>query len=890
MCELSRQKMAAPNETGSLTERNTTKLLKHMGRKLLKYLTSADKLLELLDKLELILSSLNQGPAKPLKESLVHSMKALISDELLHHRDQGVQISVASCLAEITRITAPEVPYNDEQMKEMFKVTVRAFEKLSHVSGHGYDKALAILDNVSNIRLCLVMLDLECEDLIIEMFQHFLRFTRSDHPRKAIDSMESIMTLLLAQSENITVHLLRPLLDSVRNENQTISPISWALGEKVITNCAVTLKPFMMKAVELSGRALNEYAPIVTSICQNGSESPQCDHSSGSKQTVVQVVEDKFDVPKDAYEQPSDATKGHVLDITCERDVLIMDDTKSIRSAGASTDGEAIKKSGSKMKPGSEISKNSKRSNGRNNFETSNLESIQEAKSESQLTIMPRKRGRKPNSLMNAEEGYDRSWIYPGTKSRKSAVSRKARNSSTAFPPSDKITSRRKDKLHPKPKTVSEALVSEQKSEKITKSVQSRTEDIGSDCPPYENLASDMENVLSKPEETSKGCEALAFKHKISENTNAAAFFTNNDIPDGFHTKGGRRRKIKNTGNQDIFPSAVSMLKEDKLKPLLQETSLDSPRVELQKESEVKPIRKIIFSMKIDGKTAAAPELVVAKTEPIFSCGDEGKHELGTNTELANIEGDRSSAQTKVEKKWRLNVTPNKGLNKSSAVKELKIESASKTLNGVEENSQARLRRRHSNVSVEASESRNPDNSLVGSRIKVWWPMDRTFYEGVVDSYDSIKGKHKILYADGDIEVLNLKKQRWELVSVNVSLDKEGGLALQKLAEASDIAEKSKEKSEMEPTKGAKIKSRSRGRASASIPKSESIKSAVKSVDTSVVDLPALADESIDDPPRTVGGKDSVRKPKTKKIKTGSDMKKNKSETDDPEKEKAQRA
>lgn len=53
-----------------------------------------------------------------------------------------------------------------------------SFEKLSHISGRAYEKVLIILDNVNKVRLCLVMLDLECNDLIIEMFQHFLRFIR----------------------------------------------------------------------------------------------------------------------------------------------------------------------------------------------------------------------------------------------------------------------------------------------------------------------------------------------------------------------------------------------------------------------------------------------------------------------------------------------------------------------------------------------------------------------------------------------------------------------------------------------------------------------------------------------------------------------------------------
>ncbi|ESW07806.1 hypothetical protein PHAVU_010G160600 [Phaseolus vulgaris] len=772
--------MASPDET----ERSVAKKLRYLGRKLLKG-SSVHKLMQLLHKLELVLSTVDQEPSKPIQESLVPSMKALISDELLRHTDENVKILVISCLSEITRITAPDAPYDDEQMKEIFKLTVASFEKLSHISGCGYEKALTLLDNVNKVRLCLVMLDLECNDLVIEMFQHFLRFIRSNHPCHAFHSMESIMTLILQESEQISLDLLRPLLDSVGNENQTISPMSWTLGEKVIRNCTAKLKPYLMKAVESSGRALNEYAQIVTDICQNESESPQRDDANGSKKTVAQEAGNKLNVPKEAKEQPYDETEGHEPDDSSKRDVQILDDTKSNRR---DTMDEVIKKTGSKRRSRSEITKKSERGSAKAKLETDNVESVQEPKSETQLNTVSRKRGRKPNSLMNAEEGYDHSWIYRETEVEKSTLSRKTRESKSPFPSSEKPTSR-KDKLHQKPKSVSETLVCKPKSENIAKPAKSRrTHNIGND--------------------TSKGCEALASKPKTNGNTDPSPSI-NNAISDG-HIKRGRRRKLNSTGNQDVHSNSLSMLK-DNLNCLPEKISLDSPTVRLVKESEVrniseqKPIRKIKFSVKIDGKLVMGPESA-ANREPNVSCGDEGKHKSSMNDELENIKEGRFSTQTNVRKRRRLDATPKEGLYKSSAVKELIAESASKTLNGVKETLQARLRRRHSNVNAEASESHH-GNSFVGSRIKVWWPKDKTFYEGVIESYDPIKGKHKILYADGDVEVLNLKRQRWKLV--DASLDEEG-LALQRLPEASDVSEKGKGKSKLESSKAATIKSQSR--------------------------------------------------------------------------------
>lgn len=50
---------------------------------------------------------------------------------------------------------------------------------------------------------------------------------------------------------------------------------------------------------------------------------------------------------------------------------------------------------------------------------------------------------------------------------------------------------------------------------------------------------------------------------------------------------------------------------------------------------------------------------------------------------------------------------------------------------------------------------------LVGHRIKVWWPLDKMYYEGAVSSYNPVDKKHKVLYADGDEEVLDLRVEKW---------------------------------------------------------------------------------------------------------------------------------
>ncbi|KAJ4950513.1 hypothetical protein NE237_027345 [Protea cynaroides] len=54
--------------------------------------------------------------------------------------------------------------------------------------------------------------------------------------------------------------------------------------------------------------------------------------------------------------------------------------------------------------------------------------------------------------------------------------------------------------------------------------------------------------------------------------------------------------------------------------------------------------------------------------------------------------------------------------------------------------------------------------NLVGSKIKIYWPKDQMFYEGVITSFDPVKMKHKVSYHDGDVEILNLSRERWQFI------------------------------------------------------------------------------------------------------------------------------
>lgn len=63
------------------------------------------------------LSELEQSPPAAVLKSIQPFLDVIIKPEILKHQDKDVKLLVASCLSEITRITAPEAPYADNIMK-----------------------------------------------------------------------------------------------------------------------------------------------------------------------------------------------------------------------------------------------------------------------------------------------------------------------------------------------------------------------------------------------------------------------------------------------------------------------------------------------------------------------------------------------------------------------------------------------------------------------------------------------------------------------------------------------------------------------------------------------------------------------------------------------------
>ncbi|KAL8153087.1 hypothetical protein V2J09_010847 [Rumex salicifolius] len=690
------------------SEKQLAENLKEAGTLLLSPPSSVDELLPILDEVGKILENVEQSPSGTMQDALWPTRNALVSKELLGHSDPDVNVSVATCISEITRITAPDAPYSDDQMKEIFQLIVSTFEKLHDVSNRSFNKRTAILDIVAKVRSCVVMLDLECDTLILEMFQHFLKSVTDNHPEKVISSMATIMTLVIEESEEISPELLSPILETLKKDNMNVDPAARRLGENVLKKCASKVKPYLVQAIKILGVSLDDYSNAVATVCQEIS----CDVELNDANTASINSANQVDIRNQSSGDAVKEVKETVVETTPQDEVSpAPEKLESTMSNGnlpkVVEEAEAVKELLSEKKCD-------------DNIENKATEISKTDKVGANLIVKPQPKGKSSKK-----------------RGRKGSLS--------------KSTSKRSAEATPS---------LDNGAEEVTELQESKSKDSGNlhceDAPADNKSPSNNEKGVDLQQPLSKASKNEALEDVPSPSASGG-------LPEGSHTK--------------------KATTETKGKAVVEEVRT-SPEGDSNKNPEVEASDKEDISLR-----------------PVDESRKDDQNSIDSDTKTKCVSGKKveSGSDQQTEKK-------RKGQGKPASIKEHvkplpKKESkepasppkgATKTAK--KEPSSASSKRKRSAGKDKASEIDKHGEELVGSKIRVWWPKDKQFYKGTVESFSPANKKHKVvLYSDGDVEVLNLAKEKWEHINDDENSDK-GYLSDGETPDASEMRTKKRTK------------------------------------------------------------------------------------------------
>jgi len=192
------------------------------------------RILSKLEKLNELFSKVKQSDGRKLIWALKPCMLALIQPKFLEETCGGISLLVAACLGNIMRLTAPTAPYNDDIMRRVFRLMVRTFQDLDNSASSTFGKKLEVLGGMATLRTYCIMFYLECDGLIVHMFQCFF-IIKIHHADTVIAHTHSILSSCMRDCEAICRELQTRVLSIWRREH-LVSPTTYKLTQGLVEN------------------------------------------------------------------------------------------------------------------------------------------------------------------------------------------------------------------------------------------------------------------------------------------------------------------------------------------------------------------------------------------------------------------------------------------------------------------------------------------------------------------------------------------------------------------------------------------------------------------------------------------------------------------------------
>ncbi|KAG6864378.1 hypothetical protein C0991_010047 [Blastosporella zonata] len=203
---------------------------------------STDTLLKRLKTLHTELAQLDQEAIDVA--SLSNARKDLVSTSLLLHKDRGVKAYTACSIADILRLYAPDAPYTQPELRDIFQFFFRQLTNgLKGPDSTYYNQYFHLLESLSTVKSVVLICDLPtAEELIAEIFRDFFNLVKRDLPKKVEMFMADILVALIDEAQVFPSDALEVILAQFTENNTRMDQAALRLSIQVCNATADKLQ------------------------------------------------------------------------------------------------------------------------------------------------------------------------------------------------------------------------------------------------------------------------------------------------------------------------------------------------------------------------------------------------------------------------------------------------------------------------------------------------------------------------------------------------------------------------------------------------------------------------------------------------------------------------
>ncbi|KAG6836734.1 hypothetical protein H0H93_004140 [Arthromyces matolae] len=206
---------------------------------------STDALLKKMKSLHSELAALEQETVDV--SSLGSARKELIHTSILLHKDRGVKAYAACCLADILRLYAPEAPYTQAELRDIFQFFFRQLTNgLKGTDASYYNEYFHLLESLSTVKSVVLVCDLpNADELIVEIFRDLFNLVKRDLPKKVEIFMADILIEIIEEAEIFPNEALEVILSQFMENNLRIEQAGHRMAIQICNATADKLQRYV---------------------------------------------------------------------------------------------------------------------------------------------------------------------------------------------------------------------------------------------------------------------------------------------------------------------------------------------------------------------------------------------------------------------------------------------------------------------------------------------------------------------------------------------------------------------------------------------------------------------------------------------------------------------
>lgn len=158
-------------------------------------------------------------------KSLDTVRRDLMNTSILLHKDRGVKAYAACCLADLLRLYAPDAPYTQAELRDIFQFFFRQLTTgLKGPDSPYYNEYFHLLESLSTVKSVVLVCDLpNAEELMAEVFRGFFGMVRLNLAKKIEIFMADILIALIDECQSLPSEVLEIVMAQFMDKN-AVSP------------------------------------------------------------------------------------------------------------------------------------------------------------------------------------------------------------------------------------------------------------------------------------------------------------------------------------------------------------------------------------------------------------------------------------------------------------------------------------------------------------------------------------------------------------------------------------------------------------------------------------------------------------------------------------------